>query len=680
MTAVLVAAAMVISAMGGPVAWGYATAYVVIVGAGWPLGWALFGRNHPGAWIVGSLLGYGIAATLFWLLAVAGLWVWWSSLLVVLLMGSAANLLWRRTKAPLIRLPCWRGNTTVALAAVLLLTLAVMSVPYARVGEVDDDGGRRYRAYFTADFVWHEALTAELTKGAAPPKNPYAAHQPLAYYWTYFVVPATVTRVAQRVTDAPPPIDTYLKVNGVLSGTLFMSVVFLACWVAVPRAAAAGLTTGLTMIAASAEGLYAAYRIWTQADSLAPLRDLNVDAVTLWWFDGLTFDGLPRALWYNPQHSMACALGLVAMILASRLHRTASPAAAGCVIGICLGLALLISPFPAGALSLVVAGRLAWELIARPGAWRRTVAVAGVAGLPLAAGLWWCVHSGMVSGAGSNVSVGLSEPAMRNPLAVLGLAAGPLLLPVLAGVVWASARRQITPIAGSALGVSLALLFYFFVTLDAEPNWIGWRAGQVLLVTAPAAIAYLLVRIRRNLPRPVLGVVVLSWLCVGAPTTVIDWYNAQDTGYLEMGPSFRWTVRISPAEQGALAWVRRETPTDAIVQTSTYPRGRETWSLVPSFGHRRMTAGLPISLMSDEQTRARAGRVDEIFQSKDAPDVWLAARHFAIDFFFLGHVEQETFPAFAGVLAARPDLFTQVYANDGVAVFAVLCQVPNTCH
>ena len=48
-------------------------------------------------------------------------------------------------------------------------------------------GTRWYRAYFTADFVWHTALTAELGRYDSPPRNPYMASQALHYYWTYYL-------------------------------------------------------------------------------------------------------------------------------------------------------------------------------------------------------------------------------------------------------------------------------------------------------------------------------------------------------------------------------------------------------------------------------------------------------------------------------------------------------------
>ena len=80
------------------------------------------------------------------------------------------------------------------------LTLALAAPPLANVGARDRDGNLRYRAYFTADFVWHTALTAELTRFTLPPPgNPYLAPERIHYYWAYFLVPAAIARSGPRL-------------------------------------------------------------------------------------------------------------------------------------------------------------------------------------------------------------------------------------------------------------------------------------------------------------------------------------------------------------------------------------------------------------------------------------------------------------------------------------------------
>ena len=56
-------------------------------------------------------------------------------------------------------------------------------------------------------------------------------------------------------------------------------------------------------------------QLWSRGAPLAELRNWNIDAVTAWPpFAGHRIDGLQRCLWYVPQHSMAYALGIVALV------------------------------------------------------------------------------------------------------------------------------------------------------------------------------------------------------------------------------------------------------------------------------------------------------------------------------------------------------------------------------
>lgn len=653
----------------------YSLIYLAALAPGWPLGRALAGREHPARWILGSLIGYGLTALAIGLAMAIRQPKWWAYLLSWAVIWFCSVAMARRltralgTRGPIVRLPVWRRSTTAGLSLVLLLTSFIVSAPYARIGERDEVGQSRYRAYFTADFVWHEALTAEVARGQLPPQNPYRAREKLAYYWTYFLLPAAVTSTYAS-PGPPPPVETFLKANAIWTAHLFVSVIFLAAWVLVPRGLIAAAATGLTLMAASAEGLYAAVRSLKNAGSLAPLKELNIDAITRWWFSGLTIDGLPRSIWYNPQHSMAVALGLGAMILASRF-RGDRPAAVGGFAGLCLGFALLMSPFPGGAMSLIVAATFAWQLVTRPALWRSLLIVALSAGLPLALALWGCLASGMVEGAGGALAIGLSRLAMTSPLTVLSLALGPIL--VFASVGFAAAIRSgvLTRLRGSVLGIAIALGLYFFVTLTLEEIWVGWRAGQILLVTAPGLLTWSLLAIQRATPRWIFTGVLAAWAVIGLPTTLIDWYNAQDTSNVEMAAGFRWTVIVTPAERDAFEWIQRRTRSDAVVQAAPGPRARETWSLIPSFARRRMAAGLPISLLVTDAVREAAARIDTIFSSRDPVEGWTVAREEGVDFVFVGRVEREAFGPNAAKFAQRPDLFLPVFSNADTAIYEV---------
>jgi uncharacterized membrane protein len=159
---------------------------------------------------------------------------------------------------------------------------------------------------------------------------------------------------------------------------------------------------------------------------------------------------------------------------------------------------------------------------------------------------------------------------------------------------------------------------------------------------------------------------------VGLPTTLIDVYNAQDTTNQGMAPGFRWTVPVTRAQQAAFDWVRTNTPPAAIVQMEPVSRGRDTWSLIPSFAERRMAAGLPISLMNVPAYQERSEQVRGIYAGTSASEAWDVARRLAIDYLYLDSVERT---AYAGVptekFDAAPEYFTPVYRNAEVRIYRV---------
>ena len=61
----------------------------------------------------------------------------------------------------------------IARRSLLLASPLLLWRPFTNIGALDAEGNRRYRAYFTADFLWHVALTAELARADMPPRNPY---------------------------------------------------------------------------------------------------------------------------------------------------------------------------------------------------------------------------------------------------------------------------------------------------------------------------------------------------------------------------------------------------------------------------------------------------------------------------------------------------------------------------
>ena len=648
----------------GPVGLIYLALYLLALVPGLPFGWWLFGRTQPVAWVVGALVGYALTALALWIpirLGVPG------PLTFALAWAVLAGAIWwavpRRTN-PLITLPEWSARDTVAWLLVLHLVLALVAVPLGRVGERGQGGTRLYRAYFTADFVWHTALTQELAKFDYPFKNPYLAPEPIHYYWVYFLVPAVIggTEDAPLVTT-----EGGLKINATATALLLFSMIFFAAWAASGRSAAAAVAGGLALLAPSLEGLYTIIDFWRRGVPLDGLRELNIDAVTAWNFQGLRIDGLIRSMWYTPQHSTSMALGLTATLAASRI---ATPArAAWALVGLLLALSVVMNPFLGAAFCAiygltigfdVLTGRLGFKALVE-----QVITIAIVA-----AGLAFCLMNGMSEGAGGAVTLGWKFDARHAPVETFLLSFGGILSFAIAGL-WPWRTRPWRPAVPGLAGLIVGVFLMYFVTLT-DRAWVGFRAGNILLTTLPMLVARGIAGLTDAGWRRTVVVAALVSALAGAPTTLIDAYNAQDIANQRMGPGFLWTIPITRSQQAGFTWLREMTPVTAIVQADPIVRGRQNWSVIPTFAGRRMAAGQPISLLAQDEYVRRSERVHAIITKLSPDEAHAEARRMGIQYLWIDGDDAAKTPAETlGRLAARPDLFATVFRTGDVIIYRV---------
>ena len=189
-----------------------------------------------------------------------------------------------------------------------------------------------------------------------------------------------------------------LTLNAFCAALLFISAIYLAAWAAVPRIRSRSLWPWtLTTVAASAEGLAAIVDLVRRGQSLAVLRELNIDAISSWAFKGLRIDNLPRAMWYTPQHAMACALGLVSVpvaIWAGVRARVGAIALAGAA----LAASVTFNPLLGAAFSAIYGVAILIDAM-RQGAGRRSIGRHAIAAVLVLAAVGWCVLNQMTDGA-----------------------------------------------------------------------------------------------------------------------------------------------------------------------------------------------------------------------------------------------------------------------------------------
>jgi hypothetical protein len=376
----------------------------------------------------------------------------------------------------------------------------------------------------------------------------------------------------------------------------------------------------------------------------------------------LRIDGLPRGLWYNPQHTFSCAAGLVALFVAA-LTGARAPNGAIWTIGVGLGLSTCFNPFVGALFSAVYGVSTIIDAVRQPGGVR--VILRHVrATIPVLAGLTWVLMNAVADGAGAAVSFGLRGNALNSPVISLALSVGPVLLPALFGV-WPCRNLPRHPAWLAAVGTMSALLVMHLVTLS-ESSWVGFRTGQFLLLMLPVLIARLLWVMGGRLSALVVALV----LIIGLPTTAIDVYNAQDISNRREGPGFRWTLTVTPAQQAAFEWVKQNLPSETTVQMEPMLRGREHWSLIPSFAERRMMAGLPISLLPMPAYNEASEEVRQLFQTADAHEAWRLARRRRIRYLYVDPDDRAAYPAGTAKFSSSPD-FRAVYNRDGITLYQV---------
>jgi hypothetical protein len=665
--ALILASAWVVFAVAGLSGAVYVLLFALATVPGLPLGFAMFGRHHAAGWIAGTLLGYALTALTCWAIVFLGV----ASLPAFILgWGALGAFTWigitrirDRSAQPLVDLPAWSREGTAALLLVLLLVPALVGPPFSKIGAIDAEGNRLYRAYFTADFVWHTALVAEMTKHTQPPRNPYLASEPVHYYWTYFLVPATIASLTHR------NVEQALELNAFCAALLFISAIYLAAWAAVPaHPFAVALAVALTTVAASAEGLAAIVDLIRRGQSLAVLRELNIDAISSWAFKGLRIDNLPRAMWYTPQHAMACALGLLAVPVAIWAGVRARPGAIA-LAGAALAASVTFNPLLGAAFSAIYGIAILLDAT-RQGAGRRGIGHHAIAAALALAAVGWCFLNQMTDGAGSALHIGFVNPARNAPLVTFLLSFGPILLPAVVGL-WPNSSSFLSRARPAIAGVALSILLMFFVTLTVDIFWVGFRAGNLFSVFVPALVARGFVALGSPRWKPVgIGLALLT-LVLGLPTTIIDAYNTQDVGNRLMSVGgFHWTIALTPAQQEGLAWIRTQTAADAVVQAEPVIRERETWTLIPSFAERRMAAGLPISLMHVPAYDEKSEQVRRIHASMDADAAWRIAKELRIDYLYVDGTERAAYPA-VSKFDAHPEYFTPVFTNAEVGVYRI---------
>jgi len=628
----------------------------------------LYGRQAggwPAALLAGPAWGYVLSS-----LVLLGLWAagirsaWW---LVLAPIPAAFAMLPARRLAGTLTVPRLGRTDLGACALVLLAVPAIVGRPYTHVG-IDLPEGRAYRAYFTADFVWEMAVVAEVAKGDMPPRNPYYLGDNLHYYWLMHLLPSA----EHRALGGALTVEQLLLVNALWSGLTFAGFFyfFVRHFVERPWAAAAACVG--VLFCSSFEGAEQIWSLWQRGRSFDALRYLNIDAMTRWAHQSLPIDGLHRLLLYQPQHQLGYLLGFCALLLLIQARDRSRPTLLF-VVGLFLAMAMLMSSFAAVMLAIVVAAYEAWCLVwARQ--WKAVIPCAAAAALPMFAAFLVIEKLGYTDVGTRFMTVGVNPMATRDWKLAIFLSFGPVLMVAAGGLCAAAWRGALARFLPIGLVLSMCTFFYFLVDVpDVQGVYVGWHVGKVAFVALTPLVGFALQEAwsRGGWPRVAMTLVTATIALVGLPTVLVDLYNNQDVWNRAMGPGFRWTVLVTPDELKGLSWISENTYLRARVQVEPTVRGRDTWAYVPAFAERRMSAGLPISMIPLAKYEKASEDIRTLYRSTSAAQAYeLSVRH-CIDYLVIGQPERAAYPQLQPLIDASTGLFAPAFRNDAIAVYFV---------
>lgn len=607
---------------------------------------------------VGQALG-SLVLTLLWMTGAHGAWLLIVAPVLVSLLAMPARRLEGRWTLPSVH-----ASDVVALSLLLLIVPVVAGLPFAHVGEISADG-QDYRAYFTADYAWRRAVVSEVAKGDVLPVNPYFAGDALHYYW----MPHVLSAAQYRFAFGWATLDELLLIRSISIDAMFIAFLYgmTRAFRVGPWAAAAGVA--FAVLASSFEGLYA---MWDLARNGAPLRavtNLNIDAVSRWYFQGIPIDGLQRVLFYQPHHAVGYVIGMIGL-LAIALRTRGRDGLSFAVAGVCLGLSVAISSF-AGL--MLTAGAALYELagLARGFSIRRGLVHAVSAAVPLGLATALVFALRYVDTSGSVLELTLNRVAVHDFWWVTFLSFGPILIVGAAAI--AVTRRQ-----SHGLGIFGALaiasvVFYFFINVrDHQDVYVGWRVGHFLFMSAAVLIGALLQSLQQwqDGRRQAAWTFVAVMFLAGLPTTVIDIYNTQDTTNHREMPAGRWTLRLQPDDLQIFDWIRHNTDPKAIFQVDPVPRDPEHWAYLPAFAERRMAAGIPISMVPLAKYQQASQDIRLIYD--EAPlFAYERAVRAGVNYLLVGPPERAAHPDVEARFNSIPNQLPLVFKNNSISIYEV---------
>jgi hypothetical protein len=575
--------------------------------------------------------GYVLHAVLL-SIAAAVLGMYRITVILYIVVAILISLLLYRGKKNSVPDTDWTRNDFLQLWLWLFITLALVALPFARVGELTSDGFA-YRAYFNADFFRNMAVSGALSKTGIPPDNPYLAGNPLHYYWFFHLLPAFWNQMF------PAYRPDFLLVQFSLAALLmFVGTFFVVVRRFVQNRKTLLFLLPVFAIGGSYEGLYALQWLQKRNQPWHEFVNLNIDGIFRWNWKAPQIDTLYRALLYAPQHLLALSILLIALLIWNWQRLGKNPLEGTVRKVLFYSLIFSTLGFSAFIGSALIAGAALIVLIfflKHPKQLGGELVLSGVMGLLFLAVYFYLFE--MFQGGSQQFDFGPDKIILAHFFTYFLFNWGALLVLGLIGVFY---KSQLLPNRILLFFLIFCFLLIFFVRIVlAGFSDISLKVGHfshvILLLFAAGAIDRFLSQ--HPTKSRWLALMVFILVLPASITWCMDFWNSLDI------QNRKFTTYLKPEEAEVCNWMSRNLPARAVVLNYSSRYEDFMRDIAPPFSQHSVFVGnrifARIFQVPEQQVQDRNKIAASIYQSTAPQQTWILARNAGIEYIFVNDID-----------------------------------------
>lgn len=555
----------------------------------------------------------------------------------------------------------WPGDDHLLLFLWLILTIAIVSVPFLKAG-IETSNGFAYRAYFNADFFRNIAVTGSISHTGLPPDNPYFGGHILRYYWFFHLL------ISFWKTIFPSYRVDFLLVQFSLAAcSMFSAALFLTLRRFVQSRKALITLFFLFAFAGSYKGIYLLSILGSH--SWMHFKAWNIEGVLRWHWNVPQIDTLYRAMLYAPQHLIAVCIFFV-FILTRNTQSNLGKFLLFVLIFSTLGFSAFIGGVLILSCGLIVLFDAIREL--RKKWWEILVyGILGISFLFVYLKVFQMFEFVSQQGESSQKLVfGANYFILKHLPAYLILNWGAILFTGIAGIFVGREQRSEKRMLLYFLIICLFLILFIKLDLPGSSDIslkVGYLTHIVLLLLSAIFVNYIYQTNSTKQKILIAGLFILIF--PGFISWLMDAYNSQDI------KNAQFTTYVSKSDARLFGWIKNHLPPHAIVQN--YPKEgggfvEEYVTEIPPFAERSVYIGdknfARIFQIDKNSVDHRSDVVSQMFEENSGPKIAFRGRQI-INYIFLSSTLSKTTPWFQSML--REPFFTLAHQEGESFLFKI---------